>query len=354
VGSCAGSASAGPTAATVWLCRPGLRHDPCTASLRTTVIGANGSKTIVDYQAAAHPAVDCFYVYPLVTLQTTPNANLQIQSRETAIAELEASPFSRVCRIFAPMYREVTLAYVDNATAEQIAYDSVLSAWQDYLAHYNDGRGVILIGHSEGADELTTLLAQQINNDPAVRRLLIPAILTGTNHLLNADGTGPYSHIGTCDSPRQTGCVVAYNTYAQTPPSDALFGRPDTAAQAAAGDTVVCTNPAALAGGTGTLESQYRLSLPTQEVAGSATEGIIQDFPTVSTPWIQFNDQYQASCVDTNGANVLMVTPVNNGPSLTAIPDAAWGLHVDDPNLALGDLVHLAESQASAYLAHQR
>lgn len=147
---------------------------------------------------------------------------------------------------------------------------------------------------------------------------------------------------------------MAYNAYAQTPPADALFGRPGTAAEAAAGDTVVCTNPAALAAGTGTLESQYRLSLPTQEVPGSATEGVIQDFPTVSTPWIQFNDRYEASCTDTNEANVLMVTPENNGPSLAAVPDAAWGLHVDDPNLALGNLVHLAESQASAYLAHQR
>lgn len=70
-------------------------------------------------------------------------------------------------------------------------------------------------------------------------------------HLVSTDGTGPYSHIGTCDSPHQTGCVVAYNAYAQTPPADALFGRPGTAAEAAAGDTVVCTNPAALAAGTG-------------------------------------------------------------------------------------------------------
>jgi hypothetical protein len=353
VSSCATSASAGSTAATVWLCRPGLRHDPCTASLRTTVIGANGSTRIVDYQAASHPAVDCFYVYPLVTTQTTPNANLQIQAQETAIAELEASPFSRVCRIFAPMYREVTLAYVDNAADEQIAYDSVLSAWQDYLAHYNDGRGVILIGHSEGADQLTELLAAQINNDPAVRRLLISAILTGTNHMVTVHGAGPFSNIGTCDSPAQTGCVVAYNAYAGTPPASALFGV-TTPAATAAGGKVACTNPASLAGGTGALQSQYRLSLPTQDVPGSSSQGVILDFPAVSTPWIQFNDQYQASCVYTDGASVLSVTAADNAPTLTTYPSAAWGLHVDDPNLALGNLVQLAQSQTIAYIGRHR
>jgi hypothetical protein len=45
-----------------------------------------------------------------------------------------------------------------------------------------------------------------------------------------------------------------------------------------------------------------------------------------------------------------MVTPMNNAPTLTAFPDAQWGLHVDDPNLALGNLVGLVQSEASAYI----
>src|SRR5271156_582887 len=128
--SCSNSPAA---AATVWLCRPGLAHDPCTASLETTVVNGTGSKRVVDYEPASHPAIDCFYVYPLVSLQTTPNATLRIDRQETAIAELEASPFSRVCRVFAPM-------------AQQVAYDSVLSAWRDYLAHYNDCGALSLSG----------------------------------------------------------------------------------------------------------------------------------------------------------------------------------------------------------------
>ena len=72
----------------------------------------------------SRPAIDCFYVYPLVSLQTAPNTTLRIDPQETAIAELEASPFSRVCRVFAPMYRQVTLRFVSSQAAQQVAYDS--------------------------------------------------------------------------------------------------------------------------------------------------------------------------------------------------------------------------------------
>jgi hypothetical protein len=98
----------------------------------------------------------------------------------------------------------------------------------------------------------------------------------------------------------------------------------------------------------------YRVQLPTQEVAGSATEGILNYYPAASAPWIQFEDQYSASCVKSNGANVLMVTPIHNGSLLTAVPNSAWGLHVDDPNLALGNLVDLVRSQAAAYISAHR
>ncbi len=85
-----------------------MPHDPCTASLKTTVIGENGSQHIVDYQPARNPPIDCFYVYPNITHQQTALANLDVDPQETAIAELEASPFSWVCRVFAPIYREGT------------------------------------------------------------------------------------------------------------------------------------------------------------------------------------------------------------------------------------------------------
>jgi hypothetical protein len=345
-----GSAATKPvTASTVWLCRPGQTPDPCTASLSTTVLTGTGHRQVVDYPQASNPGIDCFYLYPRITLQKTPNATPAIDPQETAIAELEASPFSRDCRVFAPMYRQVTAQYTTSTSAEQVEYSSVLAAWNDYLAHYNDGRGVVLIGHSEGADVLTELISAQVDHNASVRQRLVSAILTGANLAVSPQGNGPFSQISACRTVTQTGCVVAYNAFSGPVPRDALFGWPSPTAMSE-GLRELCTNPAALGGGSATLESQYRVQLPTQQVSGSAKEGVIAHYPAVSTPWVQYNDQYQASCVDSDGSAVLVVRPVNGGSPLITAPNAAWGLHVDDPNLALGNLVALVQSQAGVYL----
>ena len=65
------ASGASASAATVWLCRPGLAHNPCLSSMTTTVIDAHGRRTVQHSRPAAHPAIDCFYVYPTVSLQST-------------------------------------------------------------------------------------------------------------------------------------------------------------------------------------------------------------------------------------------------------------------------------------------
>jgi hypothetical protein len=338
------------SAGTVWLCFPGQRNDPCTASLKTTVVSANGSRRIVDYRPAIHPAIDCFYLYPNISHQRTADASLRVDPQEISIAELEASQFSRVCRVFAPMYREST--GLDATTATQaITQESVLRSWNDYLAHYNDGRGVVLIGHSEGSYQIAQLLTAHIDQVPGVRALLVSAIITGANLPVYKVGFGPLKTIGPCQSDTQTGCVVDYNAFAGRPPSDSLFG--SFAPSTIDGHTVeeICTNPASLGGGTAKLISMYRTHLSTQHVLGSTTEGIFGTHPpTSSTPWIEYDDLYSAACVESNGSRVLMVSPLDHAPALFPAPTAAWGLHLDDPNLALGNLIALVQAEATAYL----
>ena len=63
----------------------------------------------------------------------------------------------------------------------------MLAAWRDYLAHDNHGRGVVLIGHSQGAYVLKHLVKTVIDRSPAERRLLVSAILLG-GQVLEANG----------------------------------------------------------------------------------------------------------------------------------------------------------------------
>ncbi|MFZ0666621.1 MAG: DUF3089 domain-containing protein [Acidimicrobiales bacterium] len=299
------------------------------------------------------PPIDCFYVYPNISLQSTTNANLQIDPQEVAIAQLEASPFSQDCRVFAPMYREATgrsSTPAQERAASLVAYQSVLASWNDYLAHYNRGRGVVLIGHSEGSYVLTQLLAQHIDRVPAVRRLLVSAILTGIDDVSYEEGLGPLTTIGPCKTTVQTGCVVDYNAYAGALPDGARFGGPTPPDIDDHPVQVICTNPANLSGRSGPLISLFRLQLPTEDVAGSVTEGIFAGSPPkASTPWIEYDGGYSARCVTQNGYHVLRVDATGKVPRLSS-RNAAWGLHVDDPNLAMGNLVQLVQSETRSYL----
>ncbi len=152
------------------------------------MVPAHGATTIQDARAGASSAFDCFYVYPTVSTESSDNADLRVQAAEVGTAIAQAARFSQVCRVWAPMYRQVTLAGLvrelsagADLQADTVAYDSLLSAWQDYLAHDNHGRPVIFIGHSQGAAMLIRLLASQVDPDPALRARTVVAILAGGN-----------------------------------------------------------------------------------------------------------------------------------------------------------------------------
>ena len=264
------SATASPAAPsnTVWLCRPGLADNPCESDLTTTVMSADGSSTVEAAAPAEDPPIDCFYVYPTVSGQTTANANLHIDPEEKAVAVQQAARFSQVCKVYAPMYRQYTVTIIRKpgaatAAVRALAYGDVLSAWQDYLAHYNNGRGVVLIGHSQGAVMLTHLITSEIDPNPDVRARLVSALLIGGNVTVAAgqDVGGDFQNIPACRSADQTGCVVAYSSFIQPPPADSGFGRvgagPRGAEQTDGNLQVLCVNPASLSGGTGPLEPYF-------------------------------------------------------------------------------------------------
>ena len=48
----------------------------------------------------------------------------------------------------------------------------------------------------------------------------------------------------------------------------------------------------------------------------------------------------------------VLITGQTGAPALKALPDATWGLHLVDANIALGDLVTLVGKQAKQYAAH--
>src|ERR1700732_2565992 len=92
----------------VWLCRPG-RQDACTASQDATSVAVDGSLTRETFHPVKNPPIDCFYVYPTVSNDPGGNSDLTITGAEKLVVDAQFARFASKCRLFAPMYRQVTL-----------------------------------------------------------------------------------------------------------------------------------------------------------------------------------------------------------------------------------------------------
>jgi hypothetical protein len=168
---------------------------------------------------------------------------------------------------------------------------------------------------------------------------------------------GDFKDIPACRRSTQLGCVIAFSTFDQPVPTDSLFGRPRAFPGMPAppkDDTVLCTNPAHLAGGSGLLEPIQ----PSAPFAPGSTIslgiGLLKwNVPAPSTVYWASPGSYTARCEDSNGAHVLEVTAHNGAQTPTPAPTPAWGLHLLDANLSLGNLISIVASEGKAYLAHK-
>jgi hypothetical protein len=346
-----------------WLCRPG-RQDACTVDLTTTVVAANGKLTQEKFTANPNAPIDCFYVYPTVSNDQTPNSDMNAGPEELSVIKQQFARFGSQCRLYAPLYRQVTLTALRAAIAGKpmaadraLGYNDVVEAWKYYLAHDNQGRGVVLIGHSQGSGVLTQLIKNEIDGKPVQERL-ISAMLLGTSLPVpkGKDVGGAFQHIPLCHSASQTGCVIAYATFRANmpPPANSRFGRVTGADMMAA-----CVNPAALGGGSGELHAYLSA---TRGIVSSAAEpkSWVSPAQPIQTPFVSVPGLLTAECGSNDKGSYLAVT-VHGNPEDPRTDDivgdvmvngqvqADWGLHLIDANIAMGNLVGIVHEQARAY-----
>jgi pimeloyl-ACP methyl ester carboxylesterase len=269
-----------------------------------------------------------------------------------SVALYEAARYSRDCRGFAPVYRQVTvqgLLQPQTLTSEMFeqAYADVLEAWRTYLRHLNQGRGVVLIGHSQGTFVLRRLVREEIDPKASMRKRLVSAILLGGNVTVKrgSDRGGDFRRVRACRAPQQVGCVLAFSAFNAPLPANTLFGRATEP-----GREVLCTNPGALAGGSGRLTPIYPTTPFADSVIGVLANGTLSGLPKPSTPWAAFPGGFTGRCSRAGGASVLQVRPRDSSlPPIIPSPDASWGLHLADANIALGTLGDLVRRQISLY-----
>ena len=350
-----------------WLCRPG-RTDACSANQDATIVKADGSRSVEVFKAAADPKFDCFYVYPTVSLDQTPNSDMNAGLEEKQVAAFQAARFAKYCRVYAPLYRQVTLTALQalmagkaSAPDRALAYADVKAAWDDYLKRDNKGRGVVLIGHSQGSGVLKALLQQEIDGKP-VQKQLISAMLLGTNVAVPAgkDVGGDLKTIPLCRKDTQTGCLISYVTFRDTapPPANSRFG-----VVPGEGMVAACTNPASLSGSAKAVSDNY-LGATGAGLASDRQGPWTKDGAPVTTAFVKAPGLISTQCTTSGKFSYLAVT-VNADPADprtdTIVGDVSvlgkilpdWGLHLIDMPVAMGNLVELSNKQAQAWMAHK-
>jgi hypothetical protein len=295
------------------------------------------------------------------------NSDLNITNAERSVVNAQFARFAAKCRLFAPMYRQVTLTALRAMISgnpipvdRDLGYNDVLAAWNYYLAHDNKGRGVVLVGHSQGSGVLTRLIKEEIDGK-SVQDKIISAILMGTSLPVpkGADVGGAFKHIAVCRSNSQFGCVIAFADFRASvpPPANSRFGKAPEGMQA------VCANPAALAGGSGMLDAYLSAGRISTGADGPREPYEWTQPPKpVETSFVKVPGLLSGECVVNEHGSYLAVT-VHPSPGGARTNDISgdvvvngqvledWGLHLIDANLTMGNLVAIVGDETKTYLA---
>ncbi len=341
-----------------WLCLPG-RTDVCSTPLATTALtpagyGSNGPSTV-----AKDSGVDCFVVYPTVSRDNGLNSDLiPGDSEEKASMAVQFARFASACKMYAPIYRSMTVGAVAVAAAggdvtkpAQMAYLDVRSAWRDFLANRNKGRPYVLIGHSQGALMLQMLIANEIEGRPEAEQMKL-AIIPGFNVFVPYGKRvgGTFKSTPVCANESETGCVLTWTSYREknAPPAGAMFGYADKP-----GMTVACTNPGNPGSSAWVDLDSYWYARSTQPVPGGPIQWSSEGAPP--TPYVRTEGLTSGRCI-TDGPRGYLSIRTNQDPAdkrtdriggevgMAGFFIPGWGMHLADMNVAQGNLVRRVEA----------
>ena len=150
-----------------WLCRPG-RTDAGSVDLTTTIVAANGTLTRETWTGNSRAPIDCFYVYPTVSTDPTDNSDMTADAAELNVVRTQFARFGSACRLYAPLYRQVTLAGLQKTLASGATGATERSPLTAGLA-YDDASGYLEITvHGDLTDPRVDDIGGDLSAGPTV------------------------------------------------------------------------------------------------------------------------------------------------------------------------------------------
>lgn len=164
---------------------------------------------------------DVFFIYPTIYDNDSDTASLNAWLNDKKLNSeidkttilLQASVFNGSCRVFAPLYRQANMeAFYKMGTPEatnafDLAYTDLKNAFQYYLKNENNGRPIIIAGHSQGALHAVRLLQEFFDGKP-LQKQMVCAYIPGYQVKKEDFKTIPAGN-----NPVQTGCFVTWRTF---------------------------------------------------------------------------------------------------------------------------------------------
>ena len=171
---------------------------------------------------AENPPADVFFISPTACLGRYEPYFLDLsdQKEKAALAKvirMEKGIYDKHSRFFAPYYRQAgfeVYSFGDEFREECLrdAHEDVEDAFDYYMAHYNEGRPIIIAGFSQGADHVLRLLKAHAADERVTSRLIAAYAIGWT---ITTEEMARYPQLRFAGRADDTGVIVAFNSEAE-------------------------------------------------------------------------------------------------------------------------------------------
>lgn len=173
-------------------------------------------KGLVNLQDSAK--VDVFFIHPTTDVAGF-KGNASLESKminkqtDNFSIKFQASVFNESCKVYAPRYRQAALNNFFSKNTDRskeafdVAYQDIKEAFEFYLKNYNNGRPIVIAGHSQGSMHAQRLLKEFFDGQPLQKQLVEAYIIGFPTYVTQ------FQFLKLSESAEDFGGYISYSTF---------------------------------------------------------------------------------------------------------------------------------------------